>query len=129
MRCNRYSHIDRRQFLKIMAATSAWAALPPAFSSAAPKAIGYGAEAPVALVGVRHGAGDPLVAEAVKKAAREVTDFSWLSRGDSVLIKPALNSGNLYPATTSPVGIGAMIEWNYRPSSAVHPLYVDKPLL
>ena len=93
-----------------MAATSAWAALPPAFSSAAPKAIGYGAEAPVALVGVRHGAGDPLVAEAVKKAAREVTDFSWLSRGDSVLIKPALNSGNLYPATTSPVGIGAMIE-------------------
>ena len=110
MRCNRYSQIDRRQFLKIMAATSAWAALPPAFSYAAPKAIGYGAEAPVALVGVRHGAGDPLVVEAVKKAAREVTDFSWLSRGDSVLIKPALNSGNLYPATTSPVGIGAMIE-------------------
>jgi len=110
MCCNRYTHLDRRQFLKLMAATSAWVVLPPAISYAASQAIGYGAEAPVALAGVRQGAEDPLVAEAVKKAAREATDFTWLSRGDSVLIKPALNSGNLYPATTSPVGIGAMIE-------------------
>ncbi|MGB5747524.1 MAG: DUF362 domain-containing protein [Desulfobacterales bacterium] len=110
MCCGRYTRIDRRQFIKLMAATSGWAILPPAFSYAAPKAIGYGAEAPVALAGVQQGAEDPFVAEAVKNAAREATDFSWLSRGDSVLIKPALNSGNLYPATTSPVGIGAMIE-------------------
>jgi uncharacterized protein (DUF362 family) len=30
------------------------------------------------------------------------TDFSWLSRGDKILIKLALNSGNEYPATSDP---------------------------
>ena len=30
------------------------------------------------------------------------TDFSWLSRGDKILIKLALNSGNEFPATTDP---------------------------
>jgi len=30
------------------------------------------------------------------------TDFSWLSKGDTVLIKIALNSGNAYPATSDP---------------------------
>ena len=30
------------------------------------------------------------------------TDFSWLSKGDKVLIKPALNSGNEFPATSDP---------------------------
>lgn len=108
--CGRHAHIDRRQFLKLMGAASAWAILPPVFSGAASKTIGYGAEAPVALAGVERDAGDALLAEAVKNAARAATDFSWLSRGDIVLIKPALNSGNFYPATTSPVGIRAMIE-------------------
>lgn len=30
------------------------------------------------------------------------TDFSWLSKGDKVLIKVALNSGNEFPATSDP---------------------------
>lgn len=30
------------------------------------------------------------------------TDFSWLSKGDNVLIKIALNSGNPFPATSDP---------------------------
>ena len=30
------------------------------------------------------------------------TDFSWLKKGDSVLLKLALNSGNKFPATTDP---------------------------
>jgi uncharacterized protein (DUF362 family) len=47
---------------------------------------------------------------AVRAAAGATTDFSWLSKGDSVFIKPALNSGNPYPATTSPIAIGAMVE-------------------
>ena len=110
MCCSRYTTIDRRQFLKIMAATSLWAALPPVFSYAASKAIGFGAETPVVLSGIKRSAEGSSIVAAVKDAARQATDFSWLSRGDSVLIKPALNSGNIYPATTSPLGIRAMIE-------------------
>jgi uncharacterized protein (DUF362 family) len=47
---------------------------------------------------------------AVRAVAEATTDFSWLSKGDAVFIKPALNSGNPYPATTSPIAIGAMVE-------------------
>ena len=64
----------------------------------------------VCLTGVKKGSGDRILIEAVKNAARAATDFSWLSRGDSVLIKPASNSGNHYPATTSPEGIKAVVE-------------------
>jgi len=35
-----------------------------------------------------------------KKTLEAATNFSWLSKGDRVLIKIALNSGNPYPATT-----------------------------
>jgi uncharacterized protein (DUF362 family) len=37
-------------------------------------------------------------------------DLSWLSRGDTVFIKVAANSGNAYPATTDPVAVRAMVE-------------------
>lgn len=50
------------------------------------------------------------MADAVRSAAVAATDFSWLSKGDSVLIKIALNSGNPYPATTDPVGIKTIVE-------------------
>jgi len=39
---------------------------------------------------------------ALKKSLEAATDFSWLSRGDRVLVKIALNSGNAFPATTDP---------------------------
>jgi len=44
-----------------------------------------------------------------KKAVEASTDFSWLSTGDSVLIKLALNSANPYPATTDPWSLYSMI--------------------
>ena len=66
--------------------------------------------AKVFLAGVRKGSSEKLVREAVRASAETATDFSWLSRGDSVFIKPALNSGNNYPATTSQVGIKAIVE-------------------
>lgn len=44
-----------------------------------------------------------------KKAIEASTDFSWLSRGDSVLIKLALNSAHPFPATTDPWALNAMI--------------------
>jgi len=67
-------------------------------------------ETQVALAGVERGSEDRALMRAVGETARAATDFGWLASGDAVLIKPALNSGNPYPATTSPEGIGAMVE-------------------
>ena len=67
-------------------------------------------QAHVALTSVENGCENRILINAVKDAAQAVTDFSWLASGDSVLIKPVLNSGNPYPATTSPEGVKAMVE-------------------
>jgi uncharacterized protein (DUF362 family) len=67
-------------------------------------------EVPVALAAVEDDSDEQALITAVKNAARAATDFAWLSKGDAVLIKPALNSGNPYPATTSPTGVRAMVE-------------------
>jgi len=48
----------------------------------------------------------PLYRQAVEAA----TDFAWLSRGDRVLLKLALNSGNPFPATTDPWSLWCMIK-------------------
>lgn len=63
----------------------------------------------VFLTAVERGAPERDIIRAVRASAEAATDFSWLSRGDSVFIKPALNSGNPYPATTCPAAIGAMV--------------------
>lgn len=44
-----------------------------------------------------------------KKTIEASTDFSWLSKGDSVFIKLALNSANPYPATSDPWSLACMI--------------------
>ncbi|HBH86769.1 MAG TPA: hypothetical protein DDY17_04090 [Syntrophaceae bacterium] len=64
----------------------------------------------VFLAGVINTAPEQAIKAAVRDAAEAATDFSWLSKGDTVFIKLAHNSGNPYPATTSPVAVGAMIE-------------------
>ncbi len=64
----------------------------------------------VILTGVPPKAGEQPIKKAVRAAAEGATDFAWLSRGDAVFIKPALNSGHPYPATTSPQAMGAMVE-------------------
>ena len=69
-----------------------------------------GRDTKVCLAGVNRGATEQEVKTAVRAAAEAATDFSWLSKGDSVFIKPALNSGYPYPATTSPTAIGTMVE-------------------
>lgn len=103
----------RRQFVAAGATGLAALALPRASRSAtvpAPTDLAYGADtSPVALAGVPRGAGAEDVARAVREAAQAATDFAWLSRGDTVLIKPVCNSGNLYPATTDPVALNAMV--------------------
>lgn len=46
-----------------------------------------------------------------KKTMEASTDFSWLSKGDSVLIKLALNSGNPFPATSDPWSLASLIRF------------------
>jgi uncharacterized protein (DUF362 family) len=83
---------------------------PATAASSARGDLAYAAETtPVALAGVARGAATQDVARAVRDAAQAATDFSWLSRGDTVLIKPVCNSGNVYPATTDPVALNAMV--------------------
>lgn len=53
---------------------------------------------------------DMNIEEAVIKATEAATDFTWLEKGQTVFIKPALNSGYPYPSTTSPIAIAAMIK-------------------
>jgi uncharacterized protein (DUF362 family) len=74
------------------------------------KSLASGRPIRVFLAGVGRGASEQVMKLAVRAAAEATTDFSWLSKGDSVFIKPALNSGNPYPATTNPIAIGAMVE-------------------
>ena len=108
--------MERRAFLKVMAQALAvgfcWRKEGVAFSQPLPGARPPrpGKPTPVSLAGVERGASPQSVRSAVRAAAESATNFSWLSRGDAVFIKPALNSGNPYPATTSPEAIGAVVE-------------------
>jgi len=104
--------INRREFGKI-AAIGAGAALIPALPRAeeTPPASSYPrrADEAVAIAGVPRGSPAEETIRAVRAAALAATDFSWLSRGDTVLIKVACNSGNRYPATTDPIAVRAMV--------------------
>jgi uncharacterized protein (DUF362 family) len=103
---------SRRRFLKAMGLSLMAASLPrsggraevsgrtPQFSDAREL---------VALKVLPLGARDDEVITASRDVAEAATDFSWLSRGDMVLIKPASNSPNKYPATTSPLAVRAMV--------------------
>jgi uncharacterized protein (DUF362 family) len=109
--------LDRREFLKILGLAAAGALLTRGCSFKPGTDIKdlavtqiTGLRQRVALAGVKAGAEERVLISAVKDAAQSATDFGWLSKGDAVLIKPALNSGNPYPATTSPEGIRAMVE-------------------
>ena len=80
----------------------------------------------VALKALERGASDDAIIAAFRKVAEAATDFSWLSRGDTVLIKPASNSPKRYPATTSPISIRAMVAL-LRERGAGHVIVADKP--
>jgi len=65
---------------------------------------------PVTLASVPAGSGPEARAKAVRAAALAIDDLAWLSRGDTVLLKVASNSGNVYPATTDPVVVRTLTE-------------------
>ena len=80
----------------------------------------------VTLKALPRGAKDDEVLAAVREVAEAATDFSWLSRGDTVFIKPASNSAKRYPATTSPISVRAMVGL-LREKGATRVIVGDKP--
>jgi len=48
--------------------------------------------------------------ERVRQVLESATDFSWFSKGERILLKIALNSGNPFPATTDPWLLKSMIK-------------------
>jgi len=108
--------MKRRAFLKVIAGVSAMAihswkgSVDASQTQGMGKPPASGSQTPVFLAGINRGAPEEAMKSAVRAAAQAATDFSWLSKGDAVFIKPSLNSGNPYPATTSPIAIGAMVE-------------------
>ncbi|MDD5169451.1 MAG: DUF362 domain-containing protein, partial [Syntrophales bacterium] len=107
--------MERRDFLKGVAGVSALAVCASTDGFAASKAAPRSKppvsdrQGRVVLAGVTKGASDAVIKSAVRESALAASNFSWLSRGDAVFIKPALNSGSPYPSTTSPVAIAAMV--------------------
>jgi uncharacterized protein (DUF362 family) len=106
----------RRAFLKGVAGLSAGAVFSHSSSFGALRVTPEG-KPPVSknktgvfLAGVPKGSSNETLKSAIREAVLAASDFSWLSRGDSVFIKPALNSGKPYPSTTSPLAIAAVIE-------------------
>lgn len=106
----------RRDFMKMAIGASATALCPftgsVEVSQALVKAsqLTLGSQTKVFLAGVSKGAPEQDIKLAVRNAANAATDFSWLSKGDAVFIKPVNNSGNPYPATTNPTAIAAIVE-------------------
>lgn len=106
--------MKRRDFLKVALGASAmvYPITDGAGASQTPikaNQLTPGYQAKVFLAGVSNGAPEQDIKIAVRNAAEAATDFSWLSKGDAIFIKPVNNSGNPYPATTSPTAIAAMI--------------------
>jgi uncharacterized protein (DUF362 family) len=63
----------------------------------------------VSFANVRKNQSDTELAAAIRRVFLEVTgDLAWLKRGDLVLLKPALNSPDPYPATTHPLSVAVV---------------------
>ena len=107
---------NRRHFLKLTGA-AATAALLPACSHSMKRLEGEANAMP--LIDAPHArasgawiakdAGDHESYPLFKQALEAATDFSWLSSGDPVFVKIAINSANPYPATTDPWALSATI--------------------
>jgi len=108
--------MERRTFLKMILGLSAttvcsWkGGMAEIQHPSVSKEITPGHLTRVNLIGLNRGPSEQVMKSAIRVATEATTDFSWLSKGDTIFIKPALNSGNPYPATTNPVAIGAMVE-------------------
>jgi hypothetical protein len=65
---------------------------------------------PVYLHGLEPGPDPAAIASAVRKIILKATDnLSWLREGETVLLKPALNSPDPYPSTTHPLAVSVTV--------------------
>ncbi|MFH7242085.1 MAG: DUF362 domain-containing protein [Spirulina sp.] len=63
----------------------------------------------VSLAPLNREPSPPEMDQAIREATLAVDSLDWLQSGDTVLIKPVLNSGKPYPSTTSPLAIASMV--------------------
>lgn len=89
--------INRREFLKAVAGSSVLMSLPWSGGCTG------GQTAAVSLVS------NPDPSYAIRRAIEMIRGLDFLRPGDSVLIKPAINSRNPFPATTSPLVVSELI--------------------
>lgn len=107
--------LTRRAFGRVAGFAAAAVTLPGrSRASANSEALGAeglsaGATVPVGLAGVPRGSEAAATERALQDTVQAVTDFSWLGAGDTVLIKVSCNSGRVYPATTDPTALSALI--------------------
>ncbi|MEW6442895.1 MAG: DUF362 domain-containing protein [bacterium] len=64
----------------------------------------------VASAWVPRGGEESRSCDLFRRMIEAATDFSWLSRGDRVLVKLALNSGNPFPATSDPWSLWCLLK-------------------
>lgn len=61
---------------------------------------------PVFITGLENASDSALMASAIRDIVLKATEnLSWLSSGETVLLKPALNSSDPYPSTTHPLAV------------------------
>lgn len=64
---------------------------------------------PVYITGLQDASDTTRIASAIQSVVLSATDnFSWLSPGDTVLLKPAQNSADPYPSTTHPLAVSTV---------------------
>jgi Uncharacterized conserved protein len=101
------SKMSRRTFLWAIGSLSAMAAVGGVRWTAAAEQAAPKSKALLSAAWLDKGdMSYTLFQEMVDKA----TDFSWLKSGDTVFVKLALNSGNLYPATTDPWALDCILK-------------------
>jgi uncharacterized protein (DUF362 family) len=74
-----------------------------------PMSLRPGSTEAVSLAPLNRGPSSQDMDKAIREAVLAVDNLDWLKPGDTVLIKPAINSGKPYPATTSPLAVASMI--------------------
>ena len=63
----------------------------------------------VLVEGIEDGNGNTALKKVIKDVfLKSTNNLEWLSKGDLVLLKPALNSDNPYPSTTHPLAISVI---------------------
>lgn len=112
---NNEKDMSRREFLSLTAGLSAMAACPSILAGCGTSSTPLPSPEPTVY---KHSVSSAWIPKdkqedsypLFKAMVEDATDFSWLSMGDRIFLKLALNSGNPFPATTDPWALKCMIE-------------------